>query len=198
MPITANPTVVGVPANYLVGVAQVYLAPFGTAGPALTVAYGGTWPAGWLATGYTETGLTVNMNRKVNSLYVEELSEPIATVVDTNDPTLDVTFAEDTLQSMAWAYGGGTITQTAAATPDPAYATLVLAENLEQLAMGFEGSAPDGNFRRVIIPQVVSAGKAKTQYQRAKAGRMYPATFNSIGPLSNWIIQEIGSGVEAQ
>lgn len=192
----ANPTVIGVPGNVLVGHVQIYIAPVGTAAPATSIVFGGSWGASWVATGYTEKGLSVNMDRKTNMIYVEEIPEPVQVVVDTNDPSLDIEFAEDTLQSMAWAYGGGTITVTGSGATQ--VATLVLAEGLTQVAIGFEGTAPAGNFRRVIVPQLVSSGKVKTSYQRAKAARSYPATFSSIGPLTGWIITDIGAGSEAQ
>jgi hypothetical protein len=188
--------VVGTAGNVLVGHVQIYIAPVGTAGPATSVAYGGAWPAGWLPSGFTEKGLTVNMDRKTTMIYVDEIAEPVAVTTDTNDPSLDIDFAEDTLQSMAWAYGGGTITTTGVGPTQ--VTTLALSDNLTQVAIGFEGTAPAGNFRRVVIPVLVSTGKVKTTYQRAKAARTYPATFMSLGPLSGWTIQEIGAGVEAQ
>jgi hypothetical protein len=168
----------------------------GTAGPATSIAYGGSWGTSWVPTGYSEKGLTFNVDRKTNMIYVEELSTPVEIVLDTNDLSFDFEFAEDTLQAMQWAYGGGTITTTGsgATTVD----TLVMSDTLQQLAFGFEGSAPAGNFRRVIMPIVMSSGKVKTSYQRAKASRSYPATFTSVSPVSSVIITEIGAGVEAQ
>lgn len=191
MPNVNNPTVVGVPSNVLVGHVQIYIAPVGTAGPATSVAYGASWGTSWVASGYTEKGLTFNMDRKINKIYVEEVAEPVTAVVDTNEIALDIEFAEDTLQSMQWAYGGGTI--TTGTNP-----TLTLSDNLTQVAIGFEGSAPAGNFRRVIVPQLISVGKLKTTYARAKAARTYPTTFSSICPLSQVSIVEIGSGAESQ
>jgi hypothetical protein len=191
MPNVNNPTVIGVPANVLVGHVQIYIAPVGTAGPATSVGYGSSWGTSWVASGFTEKGLTFSVDRKTNLIYVEELAEPVTVVTDTNAVTLDLEFAEDTLQSMQWAYGGGTI--TTGTNP-----TLSLSDNLQQLAVGFEGSAPSGNFRRVIVPTVIATGKVKTSYQRAKAARTYPCTFTSLSPLSAISIVEIGAGAESQ
>lgn len=191
MPNVNNPTVIGTPANVLVGHVQLYIAPVGTAGPATSVAYGGSWGSSWVASGFTEKGITFNVDRKTNMIYVEELAEPVTVVTDTNAVSIDVDFAEDTLQSMQWAYGGGTI--TTGTNP-----TLTLSDNLQQVTVGFEGSAPAGNFRRIIVPVLVSTGKVKTSYQRAKAARSYPTTFTSLSPLSQIVITEIGSGSEAQ
>lgn len=191
-----NPTVQGNTNNVLVGHVQIYIAPVGTAAPATSVPYGGAWGTSWLATGYTEKGLTVNMDRKSNMIYVEEIPEPAVVTIDTNDPSIEIEFAEDTLQSMQWAYGGGTITTTGSGSTMTQ--TLALAEGLSQVAIGFEGTAPAGNFRRVIVPQCLATGKVKTTYQRAKAARTYPATFSAIGPLTGWTIVEIGATAEAQ
>lgn len=196
MPQLANPTVAGVTGNVLVGHVQIYIAPVGTAAPATSIVYGGSWGSSWVASGYTEKGATVNMDRKSNMIYVEELPEPVTVTLDTNDPSLDIEFAEDTLQSMVWAYGGGTIATTGSGSSQ--VATLTLAEGLTTVTIGLEGTAPSGNFRRIVIPQLISTGKVKTSYQRAKAARTYPATFSSIGALSGWVIQDIGAGTESQ
>lgn len=186
-----NPTVVGVAGNVLIGHVQVYIAPVGTAAPATSIAYGASWGTSWVASGFTEKGLTMSVDRKTNMIYVEELAEPVAVVTDTNAVLFDLDFAEDTLQSMQWAYGGGTI--TTGTNP-----SLTLSDNLQTVTVGFEGTAPSGNFRRIIVPQMVSTGKVKTSYQRAKAARSYPTTFTSISPLSQVSIVEIGSGTETQ
>jgi hypothetical protein len=193
---TANPTVVGNAANVLVGHVQVYIAPVGTAAPATSVPYGTAWPVAWVATGYTEKGLTVTMDRKSNNIFVEEIPEPVQVTTDTNLPTLEIEFAEDTLQSMIWAYGGGTIVVSGSGATQTA--TLNLAETLTEVAIGFEGSAPFGNFRRVIVPVVIATGKVKTTYMRAKSARSYPCTFTSVGPLTAWSIVELGAGTETQ
>jgi len=194
----ANPTVVGTPGNVLTGHVQMYIAPVGTAAPAITVAYGGDWGSGWLPSGYSEKGLTFNVDRKTNMIYVEELATPVDVVVDTDDVSIDFDFAEDSLQSMLWAYGGGLIATVAGTSPTPTTSTLTLSDTLAQVAVGFEGTAPAGNFRRVVVPQMISSGKVKTVYQRAKAPRSYPATFTCISAIDLISIVEIGSAVEAQ
>lgn len=176
--------VYGTPTNVIVGVAQLFIAPAGTPMISLGTAQGAPWGSPWVASGFTETGVTFNVDVKSNMIMVEEQVTPVAVTVTSTDVTIDVTFAEDTLVSMQQAYGGGVITSKAADTTSTptvdAYSTLTLSDSLEQVALGFEAVNAHGLWRRVYIPSVISGGKVKTDYLRAKSPRTYPATFTAI------------------
>ncbi len=128
----------------------------------------------------------MNVDRKVTNVIVEEQSSPIDELVDTTDVSFDVSFAEDTLQNMLYAYGGGAIVVTGGVS------TLTLSDSLTHLAVGFESvSTAASATRRVYVPDMVSAGKVKTAYMRFKGPRVYPATFSAVCPLSSIVIYEL-------
>lgn len=169
--------------NVIVGVATMYIAPANTAASALPITSGATaWAtpsAPWVATGFTETGVTLNVDTKTGEIRVEEQSTPVLITPDSKDVTIDVTFAEDTIANMQNAYGGGTITTVIAATGVPGHTTLNLAEALTVVAVQFFGSNAAGYQRQVYIPSMVAAGKVKTEYMRMKTSRLYPTTFTA-------------------
>ena len=189
----------GTAANVVVGVASLYIAPAGTAKPSVPTTAGATsWAtpsAPWVASGFTESGVTLNVDRKTGEIRVEEQSTPVLITPDTTDVTIDITFAEDTVANMQNAYGGGTITTTTASASTPGLSTLNLAEALTAVAIVFYGVNSFGFQRQVYIPSMVSAGKVKTEYMRMKSPRLYPATFTATCALASIEIDDITAAV---
>lgn len=189
----------GTASNVIVGVASLYIAPSGTASPAVpTIAGATSWPipsSPWVSSGFTETGVTLNVDRKTGEIRVEEQSTPVLITPDTLDVTIDITFAEDTVQNMLNAYGGGTITTTAASSTTPGLTTLNLSDGLTAVAVLFYGVNTFGFQRQVYIPSMVSAGKVKTEYMRMKTPRLYPATFTAVCAPSSIEITDITAAV---
>ena len=105
----------GTAANVIVGTAQAYIAPANTPSPVINATTGlvTTPSAPWVAVGFTEGGVTLNVDRKVTNIMVEEQSTPILVVPESTDVTIDIAFAEDTVLNMQTAYGGGVITTVA-------------------------------------------------------------------------------------
>ena len=184
----------GTAANVIVGQAQTYLAPANTASPVITALTGlvVTPSAPWVAVGFTENGVTINNDRKVNNnIMVEEQSTPILVVPDSTMFTIDIAFAEDTILNMQTAYGGGTITTVAASVSQVPETILTLADALTAFAMYFVATSSAGLARTIYIPNVISAGKVKTSYVRAKANRQYAATFTAVCPLNSIVISDV-------
>ncbi len=189
----------GTASNVIVGVASLYIAPSGTAKPAAPATAGATsWPtpsSPWVASGFTESGVTLNVDRKTGEIRVEEQSTPVLITPDTLDVTIDITFAEDTIANMQNAYGGGTITTTAASASTPGLSTLNLADALTAVAVVFYGVNSFGFQRQVFIPSMVAAGKVKTEYMRVKSPRLYPTTFTATCAPSAIEIDDITAAV---
>lgn len=189
----------GTASNVVVGVASLYIAPAGTAKPAAPATAGATsWPTPttpWVASGFTESGVILNVDRKTGEIRVEEQSTPVLITPDTTDVTIDITFAEDTIANMQNAYGGGTITQTTASASTPGLTTLNLADALTAVAIVFYGVNSYGFQRQVYIPSMVASGKVKTEYLRMKSPRLYPATFTATCALSQIEIDDITAAV---
>lgn len=180
----------GTASNVIVGVAQLFIAPANTDIPAFAATGIVTTPIDpWVQQGFTESGVTLTVDRKVSEIRVEEQSTPVLVVPDTVDVTIDVTFAEDTLLNASTAYGGATITSVEASDEAPATTTLTLAEALTEMALCFVGANPYGLQRLFYVPEVVSDGKVKTEYRRTKNARTYPTTFTALCALDQitWI-----------
>jgi hypothetical protein len=189
----------GTSTNVIVGVASTYIAPLGT--QATPVAAGATGvqgaqgaqgaaafatinstegSQGWQFSGFTEDGVTLNVDNNNVLIRVEEQPTPVLVTKDTTSVTVDLTFAEDTIANMVYAYGGGTIGTQAPGAKQPGYTTLSLSDSLTQVALQFFGANTFGFVRQVYIPAVISNGRVKTSYRRAKANRSYPTAFEAV------------------
>lgn len=162
------------------GMVAVRLAPYSVASPAElpaeTVALGGAWPATpqpWEAVGASEQGASMVFRRNTQSLSIEEQVTPVAVETSEVEFRVEITLAEDTLKSMRLAMGGGTITTTAAATGQIGKQTLQLSNDLEHFALGLEGKNPEGFWRRMLVPDVVSIADVEQVNRRAASLRMY-------------------------
>lgn len=181
--------------NVIVGYATLWIAPANTSAPAVSPTVGSaafaTPTTPWVASGFTESGVTLNVDRKTGEIRVEEQSTPVIITPDSTDVTIDITFAEDTIANMQNAYGGGTITTTAASTTVPGQTQLALADALTAVAIVFYGANPFGFQRSVYIPSLVASGKVKTEYKRVKSARLYPTTFTATCSMSAILITDL-------
>jgi hypothetical protein len=99
---------------------------------------------------------------------------------------------------MRYAYGGGTITTTAPGATTHGKQRLVISDEVEHFALGLEGQAKPRSgiatpWRRVLIPDVTSVAEVETPYRRAEQQRVYPATFTSLVPVGEIIIDELNA-----
>lgn len=188
--------------NVITGQAALYLQPYNPATPAVlpadTAALGFAWASPWEAIGATLEGVTVSFSREANDIRIEEQSTPVDQKTTSAGFTISVTLSEDTLRVMRYAYGGGTITTTAAATGVTGKQRLVISEEVEHFALGLEGQAPPRTgiatpWRRLLIPDVTSVAQVETAYRRSDQQRVYPATFTSLVPVSQIIIDELNA-----
>lgn len=167
-------------ANVLVGSANFYLGPKNQAPPAESLPFDEAWLAPWSFAGLSHDGLTLQVDKKEKRHMVDELDTPAVITVESTSMKVLFKFAESTLENMKYATGGGTITTTAAGTGVIGKKQLKLTTSLETIAVGFEGLNPQGFYRRIVIPRVVSVGKMKTEWDRSKNKQVYSAEFESI------------------
>lgn len=179
-------------ANVLTGMAALRLAPYDPTTPAElpanTVALGGTWSSPWVAAGATMEGVSFQYSRDTDEIVIEEQMTAVDERTKSLSFTVEVELAEDTLQTMRWAYGGGTITTTAAAAGTPGTSQLVIADEMEDLAIGLEGQNEAGLWRRILIPRVKSRADVKTAYRRSNAPRTYAVSLRSLVAPSEVVI----------
>jgi hypothetical protein len=170
--------------NVLVGISWLYLAPGDTAMVADSVAYGGTWTAPWTYVGATEEGVSQSFERDINFHRIEEQSSPVAVTVNESTISISTNLAEHTLENMKTSFGGGEIVTTAAGTGQIGKKTLTLSDELDFLAVGLEGKNPEGFFRRLYIPRVVSVASVETAHRRSETKKLLPVTLQAVCDIS--------------
>jgi len=184
------------PMNVLVGTAAMFWQPYDPLDlptlPPDSTDLGEAWGTPWTPVGATHEGLSFQFDRDTNEIMIEET--PIAVAFLTNKLTVTavVTLAEDTLDTMKLAYGGGTITTVAASLPSTyGTRTLTIAPNLETIAFGFEAFNEHSLPRRVMVPTAVSIGTIKTEYRRADDKRMYEVNVQCTCQPEDIVIRDI-------
>ena len=156
--------------NLIQGPATVYAGVFGVTEPAKTTSALNAAPgAGWTDLGGTLGGLTWNMNREYSKLMVDQISYRVGTRLTDADDTFETRLAEPTLENLKLILNGGTITVGATTElginnyePDVSNA----ATQMSYGAILFDGWAPNGKRRRVIVRKVCSSDNAVFNAQR--------------------------------
>jgi hypothetical protein len=179
----------------LVGLAAVRLSPVDPSGPAPalpadSVAINGTWGGDWVAIGSTEEGVTFTFSRSTENIMIEESEVPVDVRTTEVQMGVNAALAEDSFDSMKIAFGGGTITSTAATALLPGTQTLVISTELDQFALGLEGKNEFGLWRRILIPRVLSVADAQAQFRRAAAPRRWNVSFRSLVPITDCTIRQ--------
>lgn len=178
----------------LTGMAQMYLQPYDSDAPATlpadSVVLGTAWGGPWTAVGATMDGLSFEVKRDTQDITIEEQMTAVDT--RTKDMSFDANFelAQDTLQSMLWAYGGGLVTVTAATSTVPGTSTLTISDEMTAFAFGFEAKNEHGFWRRVLLQPARSVGQAKTGYRRSDSQRSYVIDITALCAPSDVIIRD--------
>lgn len=171
-------------AKVLTGLAAVYLQPYVPATPpalpADTVALGTAWTTPWTPVGASASGASFDYERSTDTIEVEEQMTPVDYRTKSLKFTVSIELAEDDLQTMLWAYGGGTIDTVAASTGIAGTSQLTIADEMTTFAVGMEAENDKGFWRRVLVPQVKSVANIKTQYRRSNSPRTYSISLESI------------------
>lgn len=183
------------PAKVLTGLAAMYLQPYDPAVPATlpldSVPLGTVWDAPWVAVGATMQGLAFAVQRDTQDIVIEEQMTPVDTRTKSMNFDAQFELAEDTLQSMLWAYGGGLVTVTAPTVTDPGVSVLTISDEMDNFAFGFEGKNSFGLPRRVLFQPAKSIGQAKTGYRRSDSQRSYVVDVKALCAPSDVDIREI-------
>lgn len=181
--------------NVIRGMAQIWTRPQDDTAvlPPNTLALGGDWATSnplWTPTGASESGATMRFSRSTNDITIEEQLNPVDIATTSVDPRLEVTLAEDTLETMKLAYGGGTITTVAPATGVPGYRELTVAQDIDHLTLGLEGMNTKSQWRRVLWLDVLSVADVETSYRNAETQRLYAVSFRLVSPITSMLIRE--------
>jgi hypothetical protein len=188
--------------NILTGQAALYLTEYDDTTPAALPGdddpLGFDWETPWVAAGATLEGVSITFAREATDIRIEEQTTPVDQKTTSAGFTVSASLSEDTLDTMRYAYGGGTITTVAPGAGTHGKQKLVISDEVEHFALGLEGQAKPRTgiatpWRRILIPDVTSVAEVETAYRRAEQQRVYPATFTSLVPVGEIIIEELNA-----
>jgi hypothetical protein len=145
----------------------------------------------WKPIGATQSGISLSWARKTTDIVIEEQPNAVDVATDTLDPMIDCVLSEDTLETMALAYGGGTITTVAPTATVPGYREISFSQELDHLTLGFEGINSKKYWRRGLWQDVLSVATVKTDYTRSKTQRLYAVSFRLLSPISSMKMREM-------
>lgn len=180
------------------GLTAVRLAPYDEVDlaelPADTVTLGGAWPATpqpWTPIGATEQGVSFVFRRSTQSQTIEEQLTPVGVETTEIEFRIEATLAEDTLETMRTAFGGGTIDTVAAGVGQPGKKQLTISSDLDHFTLGMEAKNTYGFWRRILVPEIVSIADVEVTNRRAANLRLYKVSFWSLSAIEDVVIEEM-------
>lgn len=131
------------PYEILVGVGTLYIAPAGTAKPALTAAPSGSWRA----LGDTKDGVKITKTSKVEGFSPDQHTGKVKAVRTEEGVTIETQLVESTLENLADVING-TVTDTAPGSGTIGTRTLKMYKgaDVSEFAFLFRGDSPYGDY----------------------------------------------------
>lgn len=182
--------------NVKVGVATTWICPWlqptPTVQPLDTVTgFGTLWAAPWVQLGATDEGWKIGAQRNRQNITIEEQQIPVDSKTTDLALLIQAALAEDTMQTMQLAFGGGTIVVTAPATGIPGNSKMFLSSLDLFYTVGMETLNKQGFARRYYIPKCTIGGSGDTEFRRAAGARLYPLQITAVCDPTEIKITEI-------
>lgn len=150
------------------------------------------WPvATWTVAGATNEGYKVTVDTSTTTVTIEEQSTPVDEQIEAKTISIEAALAEDTLQSIQLAWGGGTITTAAAGPSTPGTQKMRLSDDVVYYTAVLETRNKYGLARRFYIPKATLVGSGDTNFRRSADKRTYPLRVQSLVKPSDIQIVEI-------
>jgi hypothetical protein len=175
----------------IAGPGLIYIAPLGTALPALTFPL--VWPAAWFAVGYTDAGIDCTYTPTIKPIYVDEEAAVIFDILEKEDFKVQAKLAEVSLTNLNAAIAASTYTLSP--SPQVTFGSLALG----YVMVGIVGPAVSTYNNRVILMQkAITTVPVKMNITR-KDKQTFPVAWDARKltgqPLAS--ITDIGTGYEA-
>lgn len=184
--------------NVVVGHAHLFTKPWSATTPAVLLpdstalfAIAAWETAGWKSAGATNEGFKINAEASTTTVTIEEQSTPVAESLEAKSMGIEAALAEDTLDSIQMAWGGGNIVSVAAAVGTPGTSKMSLTDDIKYVAAVLETKNKFGLARRIFIPKMSMFGSGETSFRRAADKRLYPIKFNSLCPPTDIQVVDI-------
>lgn len=173
--------------NLIQGPGTLYVGDFGETEPADTAV--ASAPGGdWTDVGGTQDGVRLTVNQEYTELEVDQVVDVPGRRLTKRDMQVATNLAEPTLDNLVYALNGGAVTSggtggTAYEAYDPAMDTAATQPTYRALL--FDGYAPNGKVRRVIVRKVLSTESVETAYKKDEQ-TLFPVTFSA-----HWVSSSI-------
>lgn len=175
--------------NVIAGSGVLYMAPKGTALPTLT-SLPITWPATWVASGYTDDGVDFVYTPTFKDINVDEELSPVQVLLTAEKMEVSLKMAETTLLNLTKAIAGSSLVQDS--TTSTVYFGSASQASLQEWILGFEGPAPGtGATRVIIVRRVLSKAAVSFKYQR-KDKIVYAVKFEALADSTQSAGQRLG------
>jgi len=177
-------------ASIIAGPGLLYIAPVGTAQPALTTPL--VWPAAWYTVGYTDAGIDCIYTPTIKEVYVDEEAAVVLDILEKEKFVVQAHLAEVSLTNLQASISASTYV---AATPQITAGSLPL----QYVAVGVVGPAPGGYTNRVILLSKAITTVAVSMKITRKDKQVFPVSWDArkIQGVSLFSITDIGTGYEA-
>lgn len=163
--------------NLTAGPGTLYTGLFGATEPASTAI--ATAPAvGWTDAGGTQGGVKLTVSQEYFELEVDQVVDVPGRRITKRDMQVVTSLAEPTLDNLKIVLNGGTITTAPAvsATYDPDDS--ISSTQPTYKALLFDGWAPNGKRRRVVVRKVLSIDAVESEYKK-DGQTLFPVTFGA-------------------
>lgn len=134
----------------------------------------------WVSAGATNEGFKMNVDVSTTQITIEEQSTPVDERQESKTLGLEAELAEDTLETVKYAWGGAAITIVAPATGVPGTSKMVLSDDIAYWTYILEMRNKFGLARRIYVPKASMIGSGETSFRRASDKRMYPIRLTTL------------------
>lgn len=139
------------------------------------------WEAlGFISAGATNEGFKINAESSTTTITIEEQPTPVGEEVEGRTLRIEAALAEDTMEVIRMAWGGGPITVQAASSTLVGTRKMRLSTVPEYWIGCLETMNLLGMPRRFCIPKLSAIGSGETSFRRAADKRLYPIGFGSL------------------
>jgi hypothetical protein len=136
--------------------------------------------ADWVSAGATNEGFKVNVDVSTTQITIEEQSTPVDERQESKTIGLEAELAEDTLETVKYAWGGSSITVVPASSGVMGSKKMVLSDDVSYWTYCLEMKNKYGLPRRLYVPKASMIGSGETSFRRASDKRMYPIRLSTL------------------
>lgn len=150
--------------NLVMGPGTLYYGAFGATEP--TDATSAPSSTAWTDLGATQDGVTITLNQDFTELEADQFLDTPGRVLTSRSLMISTNLAEPTLKNFSLISNQGGATTTAAGTETFTPVNGVAAFQPTYCALLFDGIAPGGKKRRVIVRRALSTDNVEIAYQK--------------------------------